>query len=152
MGRVFMQPLDDPFESIRKIINDRIIGQNIFAIIIDVHCEATSEKMAIGNEFDGKTSLIVGTHTHVPTADGRILPNGTAYISDLGMCGDYNSIIGLDKIKSLERFKKKTPVRGIHPATGEASLASVLVELDDHTGLAKSIKQIIIGGSLQKVS
>tara|TARA_Y100000590_G_scaffold308599_1_gene348404 strand:- start:945 stop:1748 length:804 start_codon:yes stop_codon:yes gene_type:complete len=152
MGRVFMQPLDDPFESIRKIINDKIIGQNIFAIIIDVHCEATSEKMAIGNEFDGKTSLIVGTHTHVPTADGRILPNGTAYISDLGMCGDYNSIIGMDKIKSLERFKKKTPVRGIHPATGEASLASVLVELDDHTGLAKSIKQIIIGGSLQKVS
>ncbi len=107
MGRVFMQPLDDPFESIRKIINDKIIGQNIFAIIIDVHCEATSEKMAIGNEFDGKTSLIVGTHTHVPTADGRILPNGTAYISDLGMCGDYNSIIGMDKIKSLERFKKK---------------------------------------------
>ena len=152
MGRVFMQPLDDPFESIRKVINEKIIGKNISAIIIDIHCEATSEKMAIGHEFDGKTSLIVGTHTHIPTADARILLNGTAYISDLGMCGDYNSIIGMDKKKSLERFKKKTPVRGIHPATGEASLSSVFVELDEKTGLAKSIKQIIMGGCLKEIS
>ena len=147
-----MQPLDDPFESIRKVINEKVIGKNISAIIVDIHCEATSEKMAIAHEFDGKTSLIVGTHTHIPTADARILLNGTAYISDLGMCGDYNSIIGMDKKKSLERFKKKTPVRGIHPATGEASLSSVFVEIDEKTGLAKSIKQIITGGSLKKVS
>jgi len=152
MGRVFMQPLDDPFESIRKIINEKILGQNVSAIIIDIHCEATSEKMAIGHEFDGKTSLIVGTHTHIPTADARILSNGTAFITDLGMCGDYDSIIGMDKNKVLEKFKKKTPVKGIHPATGEASLSCVFVELDDRTGLAKSIKQIITGGSLEKVS
>ena len=107
MGRVFMQPLDDPFESIRKIINEKILGQNVSAIIIDIHCEATSEKMAIGHEFDGKASLIVGTHTHIPTADARILSNGTAFIIDLGMCGDYDSIIGMDKNKALERFKKK---------------------------------------------
>ena len=151
MGRVFMQPLDDPFETVRKVINEKIIGKDVSAIIIDIHCEATSEKMAIGHEFDGKASLIVGTHTHIPTSDARILSNGTAYISDLGMCGDYDSIIGMDKIKSLERFKKKTPVRGINPAIGEASLSCVYVELDE-TGLAKSIKQIIIGGSLQEIS
>ena len=152
MGRVFMQPLDDPFEAIKKIINQQIIGENISATIIDVHCEATSEKMAIGHEFDGKVSLIVGTHTHIPTSDARILKNGTAYITDLGMCGDYNSIIGMEKEKSLERFKKKIPIKGINPATGEASLAFVFVEIDDKTGLAKSIKQIITGGVLQEIS
>ena len=152
MGRVFKQPLDDPFESVRKIINEKVIGKDISAIIIDIHCEATSEKMAIGHEFDGKASLIVGTHTHVPTADARILGNGTGFITDLGMCGDYDSIIGMDKNKALERFKKKIPIKGIHPATGEASLSSVLVELDERTGLAKSIKQIIKGGSLIEVS
>ena len=152
MGRVFMNALDDPFESIRKAMNEKVIGENISAIIIDIHCEATSEKMAVGHEFDGKASLIVGTHTHIPTADARILSKGTAFISDLGMCGDYDSIIGMDKNKALERFKKKTPVRGIHPATGEASLSCVFVELDDKTGLAKSIKQIIKGGSLEEIS
>ena len=152
MGRIFMQQLDDPFESVRKIINEKVIGKDVSAIIIDIHCEATSEKMAIGHEFDGKTSLIVGTHTHIPTADARILSNGTAFITDLGMCGDYDSIIGMDKNKALEKFKKKIPVKGIHPATGEASISCVFVELDDRTGLAKYIKQIIIGGSLEKVS
>ena len=132
--------------------NVTVIGKDISAIIIDIHCEATSEKMAIGHEFDGKASLIVGTHTHVPTADARILGNGTGFITDLGMCGDYDSIIGMDKNKALERFKKKIPIKGIHPATGEASLSSVLVELDERTGLAKSIKQIIKGGSLIEVS
>ena len=151
MGRVFMQPLDDPFESIRKILNEKKIGIDVSAIIIDIHCEATSEKMAVGHEFDGKSSLIVGTHTHIPTADSRILENRTAYISDLGMCGDYNSIIGMDKNKALERFKKKIPVKGINPSTGEATLSSVLVEVDDRTGLAKSIQQIIIGGSLKEI-
>ena len=152
MGRVFMQPLDDPFESIRKVINEKIMGKDISAIIIDIHCEATSEKMAIGQEFDGKVSLIVGTHTHVPTSDARILSKGTAYITDLGMCGDYDSIIGMEKEKSLERFKKKIPVRGINPATGEASLSCIFTEIDEKTGLAKSIKQIIKGGSLQQIS
>ena len=152
MGRVFMQPLDDPFESVKKVLNENSNDKNILATIIDIHCEATSEKMAMGHEFDGKASLVVGTHTHIPTSDARILSNGTAYISDLGMCGDYDSIIGMDKNKARERFKKKTPVRGIHPATGEASLSCVLVELDDITGLAKSIKQIIKGGSLEEIS
>ncbi|PPR35707.1 MAG: hypothetical protein CFH26_00392 [Alphaproteobacteria bacterium MarineAlpha6_Bin4] len=153
MGRVFMQPLDDPFESVRKILNEKKIGKDVSAIIIDIHCEATSEKMAIGHEFDGKASLIVGTHTHVPTADGRILTKGTAFISDLGMCGDYDSIIGMDKVKSLERFKKKIPIKGgMNPATGEATLSLVYVEIDDETGLASSIKQVIIGGSLKEIS
>ena len=152
MGRVFMQPLDDPFESVRKVLNENSDDKNILATIIDIHCEATSEKMAMGHEFDGKASLIVGTHTHIPTSDARILSNGTAYISDLGMCGDYDSIIGMDKTKSLERFKKKTPIMGINPAVGEASLACVFVETDDNTGLAKSIKQIILGGSLEEIS
>ena len=149
MGRVFMNPLEDPFETVRKITSKNLIGKDVDVIIIDIHCEATSEKIAIGHEFDGKASLIVGTHTHVPTADARILENGTAFISDLGMCGDYDSVIGLDKIKSLERFKKKTPVGHISPATGKASLSGVLVEINDNTGLAKSIKSIIVDGSLQ---
>ena len=108
-----------------------------------------SEKMAIGHEFDGKVSLVVGTHTHIPTADAHILNNGTAYISDLGMCGDYDSIIGLDKNKSLEKFKKKIPISGISPASGEASISGVFVETNDESGLAMSIKLIIVGGKLQ---
>ena len=149
MGRVFMDPLDDPFESIRKVINNYSLGKNINASIIDMHGEATSEKMAIGHEFDGKVSLIAGTHTHIPTADAHILKNGTAYISDIGMCGDYDSVIGMDKEKILQKFKKKTPIRGISPATGEASLTGFFVEINDSTGLATSIKLIIIDGQLQ---
>ena len=149
MGRVFMNPLDDPFESVRKILNNNLLGKDIHASIIDMHCEATSEKMAMGFEFDGKVSLIVGTHTHIPTADAHILNNGTAYITDLGMCGDYDSIIGMDKKKSLERFKKKIPIGGISPATGEATLSGVFVETDDRNGIAKSIKPIIVDGKLQ---
>ena len=114
-----------------------------------MHGEATSEKMAIGHEFDGKVSLIAGTHTHVPTADAHILKNGTAYISDIGMCGDYDSVIGMDKEKILQKFKKKTPIRDISPATGEASLTGIFVEINDSTGLATSIKLIIIDGQLQ---
>ena len=152
MGRLFMEPLDDPFAAVEKCLRMTTLGEDVNCIVVEVHAEATSEKMAIGHEFDGKTSLIVGTHTHIPTADARILSNGTAFITDLGMCGDYDSIIGMDKNKALEKFKKKIPVKGIHPATGEASISCVFVELDDRTGLAKYIKQIIIGGSLEKVS
>ncbi len=149
MGRVFMNPLDDPFDSTKKIISSNLLGSDIHASVIDIHCEATSEKMAMGFEFDGKVSLIVGTHTHVPTADARILDNGTAYITDLGMCGDYDSIIGMDKKKSLERFRRKIPVGGISPASGEATLSGVFVETDDRNGMAKSIRPIIVDGKLQ---
>ena len=149
MGRVFMDALDDPFASVKKILNNNLLGKDVNISIIDVHAEATSEKMAMGHEFDGKVSLVVGTHTHIPTADARILNNGTAYISDLGMCGDYDSVIGLEKTKTLERFKKKTPVGHISPASGEATLSAVFVEIDDSNGLAKSIQSIIIGGQLQ---
>jgi len=149
MGRIFMNPLDDPFESVKKILNNHLLGKDITASIIDMHAEATSEKMAIGHEFDGKVSLVVGTHTHIPTADAHILNNGTAYISDLGMCGDYDSIIGLDKNKCLEKFKKKIPISGISPASGEASISGVIVETNDESGLAMSIKLIIVGGKLQ---
>ena len=144
-----MNPLDDPFESVKKILNNHLLGKDITASIIDMHGEATSEKMAIGHEFDGKVSLVVGTHTHIPTADAHILNNGTAYISDLGMCGDYDSIIGLDKNKCLEKFKKKIPISGISPASGEASISGVIVETNDESGLAMSIKLIIVGGKLQ---
>ena len=149
MGTVFMNALDDPFESVRKVINNNLLTKDINASIIDIHCEATSEKMAMGHEFDGKVSLVVGTHTHVPTADAHILNKGTGYITDVGMCGDYDSIIGMDKIQSLKRFKKKIPVGRISPGIGEASLSAVFVETDDSNGLAKSIKSIIVGGKLQ---
>ena len=144
--------LDDPFSLVKERLQSEFIGSTCNGILIDMHGEATSEKNAFAHFVDGKVTAVLGTHTHIPTADARILSKGTAFISDLGMCGDYDSIIGMDKTKALERFKKKTPVRGIHPATGEATLSCVFVDLDDKTGLAKSIKQIIKGGSLEEIS
>ena len=148
MARLFMDPLNDPIESIDNIIRDYKIGEEVNAIVIDVHGEATSEKMAIGHAFDGKVSFIVGTHTHVPTLDAQILKNGTAYQSDAGMCGDYDSVIGGEKEGWVSRFKNKMPVGRINVSSGVATLCGVYVNINDTTGLAVNIEPIIIGPRL----
>ena len=148
MGRVFMPPLDCPFSAVEAQIGDAPLGDAFDAILIDVHAEASSEKQSFGFHFDGRATLVVGTHTHVPTADYRILPGGTAYQTDAGMCGDYHSIIGMQPQEPLNRFL--TGIRsGRHePATGEGSVCGVGVETDPETGLAKKIFPIRKGGAL----
>ena len=118
--------------------------------IIDLHGEITSEKMALGHFLDGKVTTVVGTHTHVPTSDTKILKKGTAYQTDLGMCGDYDSVIGMNKYNSIKKFKKDPSAENHFPANGDASLSGVIVDADDETGLAISINQIIFGGNLKQ--
>ena len=118
--------------------------------MVDLHGEITSEKMAIGHFFDGSSTGVVGTHTHVPTADTRILEKGTAYQTDIGMCGDYNSVIGMNKENSLKRFLKDQSAKQHYPSEGKASICGVIVDADEKTGLAKNIQQIILGGVLQE--
>jgi len=152
MGRVMVEPvLDDPFPVIDRILAECPLGRACDAVLLDFHAEASSEKMAMGHFVDGRASLIVGTHTHTPTADHQILTGGTAYISDAGMCGDYDSIIGMDKEEPLNRFLRKLPVERMKPATGEATVCGVAVETDDATGLATKIAPIRIGGRLSQV-
>ncbi len=150
MGRVAMDPLDDPFAAVEHELQACPLGEGCDAIIIDIHAEATSEKAAMGYFADGRASLVVGTHTHVPTADHRILPDGTAYISDAGMCGDYNSVIGMDPVEPLNRFVRKIPSSRFSPANGTGTVSGVLVDTDDATGLATSIEPIRIGGCLSQ--
>ena len=150
MGRVMIEPvLDDPFAAVEQEIALSPLRERADAIVIDMHAEATSEKMAMGHFVDGRASLVVGTHTHVPTADHQILPGGTAYISDIGMCGDYNSVIGMDKAEPLNRFLRKLPNQRMEPATGPATVSGIAVETDDETGLALKIAPIRIAGRLQ---
>jgi 2',3'-cyclic-nucleotide 2'-phosphodiesterase len=150
MGRLMIEPvLDDPFPAVEREIELCPLGGGADAIIIDMHAEATSEKMAMAHFLDGRVSLIAGTHTHVPTADHQILPGGTAYISDIGMCGDYNSVIGMEKSEPLQRFLRKLPSQRLEPATGPATVAGVAVETDDTTGLAVKIAPIRLAGRLQ---
>lgn len=152
LGQVFMrQPFDDPFSAIEAAIRKTPLGAVADAIIIDFHAEVTSEKMAIGQYFDGKTSLIVGTHTHVPTADTTIFPKGTAYQTDAGMCGDYDSVIGMEKTEPLRRFITGMPGSRFTPADGEATVSGVFVETDDRTGLAKRVGPVRIGGRLTEI-
>ncbi|CAI9121648.1 TIGR00282 family metallophosphoesterase [Brytella acorum] len=148
MGRLFMDALDDPFRVTAELLTRYKLGASVQAVIIDIHGEATSEKMAFGHVFDGHASLVVGTHTHVPTADARILSNGTAYQTDAGMCGDYDSVIGMGKTASISRFLKKMPGERPQPAEGEGTMCGVFVETDDKTGLAKSVQPIRVGGLL----
>lgn len=148
MARLFMDPLDDPFVAIEEALAPYRLGGNVNAIMIDVHGEATSEKMALGHVVDGRASLLCGTHTHVPTADAQILPGGTAYLTDAGMCGDYDSVIGMKKDNIIERFKRKMPTDRMTPADGEATLCAVYVETDDKTGRAKKIAPVRVGGRL----
>ncbi len=149
MGRLFMDTLDDPFAALDALLKQYSLGQKVNVIIVDVHGEATSEKMALGHFVDGRASLVVGSHTHVPTADAQILPHGTAYQTDAGMCGDYNSVIGLVKEQPLLRFTRKMPTERLQPAGGEGTLCGVYVETDEINGHARVIYPLRIGGRLQ---
>jgi metallophosphoesterase (TIGR00282 family) len=150
MGRLFMEPLDDPFRAVQAVLAQHSMGAGgtVQATVIDIHAEATSEKMALAHSFDGKASLVVGTHTHVPSADQRILENGTAYMTDAGMCGDYDSVIGMQKGGAALRFWKKVPGEKLAPAEGPATLSGVFVETDDATGLAQRVEPVRLGGLL----
>jgi 2',3'-cyclic-nucleotide 2'-phosphodiesterase len=150
MGRIFMDPLDDPFAAIEREITARALKTVADAIVIDFHCEATSEKQAMGHFVDGRASLMVGTHTHAPTADHQILPGGTAFISDVGMTGDYDSVIGMAKHEPLTRFLRRIATTKFEPANGPATLCAVAVETDDATGLARRIAAVRLGGRLEQ--
>jgi metallophosphoesterase (TIGR00282 family) len=150
MGRLFMDPLDCPFRLTAVELAKHKLGVTIAAAVIDFHGEATSEKMAFGHSFDGQASLIVGTHTHVPTSDLQILPHGTAYQTDAGMCGDYDSVIGMTKEGAAARFWRKMPGDKLHPADGAVTLSGVFVETDDSTGLAVRTEPVRMGGRLSQ--
>ena len=153
LGQVFMKrPFDDPFSAIDPVLKAHPRGGLAQAVIVDMHCEATSEKMAMGHYCDGRASLVVGTHTHVPTADAQVLPGGTGYLSDAGMCGDYNSVIGMDKGEPMRRFITGMPKARFTPALGEATLSGVFVDTDDSTGEAREVRMIRVGGRLQPAS
>ena len=150
MGNVFMKMCDDVFESSKKFVEKYKLKKDYDFLIVDFHGEITSEKNAIGHFFDGKATLVVGTHTHIPTNDARILKKGTAYQTDAGMCGDYNSVIGMDKDNSLNRFFKKNSVKHF-PAKGEATLSGVIVDCDIETGLATKVESYIFGDLLNNI-
>jgi 2',3'-cyclic-nucleotide 2'-phosphodiesterase len=149
IGRVFMTPFDDPFAAVDRELLACPLGETADAVVIDFHCEATSEKQGIGFFCDGRASLVVGTHTHVPTADHQILNGGTAYMTDAGMTGDYDSIIGMQKEEPLRRFTLGIPSSRFEPALGAATLSGVAVETDDRSGLAQKIAPVRIGGRLE---
>ena len=148
MGNVFMKKCEDVFEVSQKFLKENEMKKDFDLLVVDFHGEITSEKNAIGHLFDGKATLVVGTHTHVPTNDARILNNGTGYQTDAGMCGDYDSVIGMNKENSLNKFLKKESKKHF-PAENQASLCGSIIECDAKTGLAKSIKQFIYGGILK---
>lgn len=149
LGTVFMKiTLDNPFAATGRALDSLPLGTVADAVIVDIHCEATSEKMAMGHFCDGRASLVIGSHTHVPTADHQILPEGTAYLTDAGMCGDYDSVIGMHKENSIERFATQLPGSRYQPAEGEGTLCGAFVETDDATGTATRIEPIRIGGRL----
>ena len=148
IGNVFMRKSDDAFKVAYDLKNKIKLKKDVDFLIIDFHGEITSEKMAIGHFFDGASTAVVGTHTHIPTADTRILKNGTAYQTDIGMCGDYDSVIGMNKENSIKRFLKDKNAINNFPANGEASLSGILVEANLNNGLAQKVRRIIKGGSL----
>lgn len=147
MGRLFMDPLDCPFRATTELLTRHRLGVTVNAIFIDLHAEATSEKMAFAHAFDGQVSAVIGTHTHCPSADQQILPAGTAFMSDAGMCGDYDSVIGMIKGPSIARFFKKMPGERLGPAEGEATICGALVETDSR-GIAIRIEPLRLGGRL----
>jgi len=149
LGQVFMKrPFDDPFSAIEPVLRAHPRGGQAQAVLVEVHAEATSEKMALGHWCDGRASLVVGTHTHVPTADAMVMKGGTGYLTDAGMCGDYDSVIGMQKDEPLRRFITGMPNGRFEPALGEASLSGVYVETDDRTGAALRIVPVRQGGRL----
>ncbi len=148
LGRVFMDPIDDPFRAIEAAVAAAPLGEQADAILVDFHTEATSEIQAMGHFLDGRVSLVVGTHTHIPTSDHRILKGGTALMADAGMCGDYDSVIGVDAEEPLNRFLTGVPQNRFEPAEGEATLCGVAIETDDATGLARYVAPLRVGGVL----
>ena len=149
MGNVFMKKCEDVFQEAKKFMNKIQLKKEADFIVVDIHGEITSEKMAMGHLFDGKATMVVGTHTHVPTLDYRIMEKGTAYQTDVGMCGDYNSVIGMNRENSLKRFLKDPSAKKHYPALGEATISGLLVEANNETGLANRVEPIVIGGSLE---
>jgi metallophosphoesterase (TIGR00282 family) len=151
LGRMFMDPLDDPFAAVDHELSKYRLGGGVQAVLLDVHAEATSEKMALAHHVDGRASLVVGSHTHIPTADAQILPKGTAYQTDAGMCGDYDSVIGMKKEPAILKFTRKMPGEKLSPADGPGTLCAVMVETDDVSGLARRIEPVRLGGRLQQI-
>ncbi|WBU57264.1 TIGR00282 family metallophosphoesterase [Paracoccus sediminicola] len=152
LGNVFMKrAYDDPFSALDTVLRAHAMGPmaGVQAVLVDFHAEATSEKMAAGHFCDGRASLVVGTHTHVPTGDAQIMSRGTGYLTDAGMCGDYDSVIGMDKSEPLRRFVTGMNRERFSPAMGDVTLSGVLVETDDRTGLAREIWPVRLGGRLQ---
>ncbi|GAB4385629.1 TIGR00282 family metallophosphoesterase [Albidovulum sp.] len=150
LGQVFMKrPFDDPFSAVDAVLKAHPLGGAVQAAIVEIHCEATSEKMGMGHWCDGRASLVVGAHTHVPTADAQILPGGTAFQSDAGMCGDYDSVIGMEKLEPMRRFVTGMAKERFTPAAGEATVCGTYVETDDRSGLATRVAMVRVGGRLQ---
>ena len=151
LGQVFMKRVyEDPFNNIDKILKSNPVGKKADVIVIDIHAEATSEKMAMGHWCDGRASLVIGTHTHVPTSDTMVMPKGTGYQTDAGMCGDYNSVIGMDPAEPIQRFINGMIKSRFTPSSGEATLSGVVLETNNITGLAINVQAIRIGGKLQQ--
>jgi metallophosphoesterase (TIGR00282 family) len=150
MGRLFMDPLDDPFAVADRELEAAPLRRVADAILVDIHAEATSEKQALAYHLDGRVSVVVGTHTHVPTADHRILPGGTAFMSDAGMCGDYESVLGMHRDEAIRRFLQKTPGARLEAAGGEGALSGLAVEIDDRTGLAARLAAVRLGPRIEE--
>ena len=152
MSETMIQLRPEYFSAVERVLKTYPAGGGVQAAVLDIHAEATSEKMAMGQWCDGRLSLVVGTHTHVPTADTQILPKGTAYQSDAGMCGDYNSVIGMDPVEPLRRFITGMGKGRFEPALGPGTLSGVVVDTDDATGLARSVSPLRHGGRLSPVA
>ncbi len=150
MGRVFMNDLDCPFQAVGRELEACPLGEGADAVIVDFHAEATSEKQAFAHWVDGRVSFVAGTHTHVPTSDDQILPGGTAYVSDAGMCGDYDSVLGMNKDEPIGRFISRIPNGRFEPATGQGTITGIAVETDDKTGLATAIAPVRLGPCLKE--
>ena len=149
MGNVFMKKSENVFEEAKKFIQNIQLKKDADFIVVDMHGEITSEKMAMGYLFDGKATMVVGTHTHVPTSDYRIMEKGTAYQTDVGMCGDYNSVIGMNRDNSLKKFFKDPDAKKHYPALGEATISGLMVVGNDKTGLASKVEPIVLGKNLE---
>jgi metallophosphoesterase (TIGR00282 family) len=150
MGRLYMDALDDPFAVADRTLEETPLREVADAILVDFHAEATSEKQALAYHLDGRVTAVVGTHTHVPTADHRILPAGTAYMSDAGMCGDYESVLGMARDEPLRRFLQKTPGARLEAASGEGTLSGLAIETDDATGLSLRVAAVRLGPTIEE--
>ncbi len=150
MGRIFLDPLDDPFAAIDRELEVCALGRDADAIIVDFHAEVTSEKQAMGHHLDGRVTAVIGTHTHVPTSDHRVLPGGTAYQTDAGMTGDYDSVIGMVKDEPLSRFLRRIPATKFEAATGPGTLCGLAIETDDASGLATNVAAVRLGARLEE--